>query len=119
MDFEEFVWAIGNESIMDFIKDYFNNRKNLGELLYCKAMDYFKEYLIVGGMPQAVEAYLKIRNFDGVFYWLNDTKLVNIVHNTIESNIGLGHRLDDNSLKVYMFDTVLSLSMTFNEKILY
>lgn len=177
MDFEEFLWAMGNETLMDFIKDCFSSKKELGQALHRKAMDYFKEYLIVGGMPQAVLEYretrdfektdkikrnilklyredirkhsdelnLKVeqifdmipsqlqkhekkfnistldenaryRNFEGAFYWLEDACLINIAYNTTEPNIGLGQRIDNNSLKCYMFDTGLLLSMTFNEK---
>ncbi len=59
---------------------------------------------------------LRYRNYEGAFYWLEDAGLVNIVYNTTEPNIGLGQRIDNNSLKCYMFDTGLLLSMTFNEK---
>lgn len=45
-------------------------------------------------------------------YWLVDAGLVNIVYN----NIGLGQKIDNNTLKCYMFDTGLLLSITFNEK---
>jgi len=177
MDFEEFLWAMGNESLMDYIRDCYKDRKMLGADLHRKAMDYFKEYLIVGGMPQAVLSYssdrdfekvdkikrniislyredirkhsdelnLKVeqifdmipsqlqkhekkfnlasidenaryRSYEGAFYWLDDAKLINIAYNTTEPNIGLGQRIDSNSLKVYMMDTGLLLSMTFNEK---
>ena len=177
MDFEEFLWAMGNETLMDFIKECFFTKKELGQALHRKAMDYFKEYLIVGGMPQAILEYretrdfektdkikrnilrlyredirkhsdelnikveqifdmipsqlqkhekkfnissldenARYRNFKGAFYWLLDACLVNIAYNTTEPNIGLGQRIDNNSLKCYMFDTGLLLSMTFNEK---
>ena len=177
MDFEEFLWAMGNDTLMDFIKKCFKTKKELGQALHRKAMDYFKEYLIVGGMPQAVLEYRKTRdfektdkikrnilrlyredirkhadelnlkveqifdmipsqlqkhekkfnisnldenaryrNFEGAFYWLTDACLVNIAYNTTEPNIGLGQRIDNNTLKCYMFDTGLLLSMTFNEK---
>ena len=177
MDFEEFLWAMGNDTLMDFIKECFSKKISLGQVLHRKAMDYFKEYMIVGGMPQAVLEYrdtrdfgktdkikrnilrlyredirkhadelnLKVeqifdlipsqlqkhekkfnisslnesaryRNFEGAFYWLVDAGLINIAYNTTEPNIGLGQRIDNNSLKCYMFDTGLLLSMTFNEK---
>ena len=64
MDFEEFLWAMGNDTLMDFIKKCFNTKKELGQALHRKAMDYFKEYLIVGGMPQAVLEYRKTRDFE-------------------------------------------------------
>ena len=66
MDFEEFVWAMGNEDFMDFIKKCYKDKKPLGQSLHRKAMDYFKEYLIVGGMPQAVLEYSQSRDFEQV-----------------------------------------------------
>ena len=64
MDFEEFLWAMGNDTLMDFIRDCYNNKKQMGQALHRKAMDYFKEYLIVGGMPQAVLEYSATRDFE-------------------------------------------------------
>ena len=177
MDFEEFLWAMENNTLMDFIRECYSLKKELGQALHRKVMDYFKEYLIVGGMPQAVSEYketrdfektdkikrnilnlyredirkhsdelnLKVeqifdtipsqlqkhekkfnlsnlddnaryRNYESAFYWLSDACLINIAYNTTEPNIGLGQRIDDNSLKCYMFDTGLLLSMTFNEQ---
>ena len=65
-DFEEFLWAMGNDTLMDFIKDCYLKNQPLGQALHRKAMDCFKEYLIVGGMPQAVEMYSKTRDFEKV-----------------------------------------------------
>lgn len=65
-DFEEFLWAMDNNTIMDFIREYYKRRKALGQALHRKAMDYFKEYMIVGGMPQAVEMYANTRDFEKV-----------------------------------------------------
>lgn len=47
----------------------------------------------------------RYRNYEGAFYWLDDAGLINIAYNTTEPNIGLGQRIDDNSLKCYFFDT--------------
>lgn len=66
MDFEEFLWAADNETMMDLIQNCFENKKPLGQALHRKAMDLFRQYLIVGGMPQAVEAYISSRDFDRV-----------------------------------------------------
>jgi predicted AAA+ superfamily ATPase len=63
MDFEEFLWALGNEKMMVFIKQCFESMMPLGQALHRKAMDLFRQYLIVGGMPQVVEAYVSNRNF--------------------------------------------------------
>ena len=66
LDFEEFLWAMGNETLMDLIRLCFEKRRPMGQAMHRKAMDYFRQYLIVGGMPQAVEAYLENRDFDRV-----------------------------------------------------
>ena len=66
MDFEEFLWAMGNNNLMNFIKKCFEEKKPLGQLMHRQAMDYFKQYLIVGGMPQAVEKYINTKDFKEV-----------------------------------------------------
>jgi Predicted ATPase (AAA+ superfamily) len=66
LDFEEFMWALENETLMDFIRICFKEKKPLGQALHRKVMDYLRQYLIVGGMPQAVEAYIQTRDFDRV-----------------------------------------------------
>ena len=63
MDFEEFLWAMGEEMLMPFIKDCFERKRALGQLMHRRAMDYFRLYMIVGGMPQAVEKYVETRDF--------------------------------------------------------
>lgn len=66
MDFEEFLWAMGNETLMDLIRTCFLAKRPLGQAMHRKAMDYFRQYLIVGGMPQAVQEYIDTKNFDRV-----------------------------------------------------
>lgn len=66
MDFEEFLWAAENETMMELIQNCFENRRPLGQALHRKAMDLFRQYLIVGGMPQAVETYISSHDFDEV-----------------------------------------------------
>lgn len=66
MDFEEFLWASENETMMTLIQNCFESRKPLGQALHRKAMDLFRQYMIIGGMPQAVEAYISSHNFDQV-----------------------------------------------------
>ena len=66
MDLEEFLWALGNDTMYPLIVDCFNNKKPLGQALHRKAMDLFRLYLIVGGMPQAVKAYVDTKDFDSV-----------------------------------------------------
>lgn len=62
MDFEEFLWALGNELLMPVIAQQFSQRQPLREL-HRKAMDLFRQYLIVGGMPEAVKIYASSKNF--------------------------------------------------------
>lgn len=66
MDFEEFLWAMDNEMLMPVIRDCFEKKKPMGQMLHRKAVDYFRQYMIVGGMPQAVEKYIQTRDFEAV-----------------------------------------------------
>lgn len=63
MDFEEFLWAMGNDTLMDMARTCYEKRTPMGQVLHRKAMDYFRQYLIVGGMPQAVQEYIQSRDF--------------------------------------------------------
>ena len=65
MDFEEFSWALGEEKLIEYIKECFNGHKPLTTDLHRKALSLFREYMIVGGMPKSVEAYISkdIKNF--------------------------------------------------------
>lgn len=63
MDFEEFLWAMGEEMLMPFIRSAFEAKRPMGQLMHRKAMDYFRQYFIVGGMPQAVAKYAETKDF--------------------------------------------------------
>ena len=65
MDFEEFLWAMGDEMLMPYIRMRFDKRLPM-EAFHRRAMDYFRQYLIVGGMPQAVLKYVETRDFEKV-----------------------------------------------------
>lgn len=65
MDFEEFLWAMGDEVMMPYIRAQFENRLPM-RTFHRRAMDYFRQYLIVGGMPQAVAKYIEMRDFKRV-----------------------------------------------------
>ncbi len=65
MDFEEFLWAKGNEMLMDMIRECYAKRAPMGAL-HRVAMDAFREYMIVGGMPQAVKKYIATDDFKAV-----------------------------------------------------
>lgn len=62
MDFEEFLWAMGDELMYPYIQKCFETSKQMGDF-HREAMRYFRQYLIVGGMPQAVKEYVKSRDF--------------------------------------------------------
>ena len=66
MDFEEFLWALDNDTLMDLIKKCYETRKPLGQAMHRKVMDYFRQYMIVGGMPQAVKEYVETKDFGKV-----------------------------------------------------
>ena len=66
IDFEEFLWAMGNEMLMPFIRDCFERKRPLGQVMHRQAMDYFRQYMIVGGMPQAVAKYVETKSFADV-----------------------------------------------------
>lgn len=61
MDFEEFCDAMGDSPIIDYIRQCFEERQPLERSLHNKAMLLYKEYLLVGGMPQSVKAFVDYR----------------------------------------------------------
>lgn len=65
LDFEEFLWAMGDDMLMPHIRKQFAALKSMDDF-HKRAMDYFRKYLIIGGMPQAVNAYIETRDFDKV-----------------------------------------------------
>ena len=65
MDFEEFLWALDDDLMMPFITQCFQKRKPLGGL-HRKALDYFRIYMIVGGMPQSILKYIETHDFEEV-----------------------------------------------------
>lgn len=62
MDYEEFMWATGNETYQ-VLKELYKRGKAVGNSLNRKLMRDFRVYMAVGGMPQAVEAYVEGKNF--------------------------------------------------------
>ena len=63
MDFEEFLYANGvGSELIEAMRDNFNKNTALSEALHENMLDFFKKYLLVGGLPQAVDKYVKERN---------------------------------------------------------
>lgn len=176
MDFEEFLWAKGEDMIMSVIRDCFEKRKPLGQALHRKVITLFREYIIIGGMPQAVKEYIetksfeaadqikrdiltlyrediqkhaggyagkverifdeipsqlskhekkftlsalgkgaRFRDYESAFLWLQDSMFTNVCFNSTEPNIGLKLNRDNTSFKMYMGDTGLLISHSFDE----
>ena len=63
MDFEEFLWARGDMTTSKILKSVLDKKKPLGDAVHRKLMRDFRLYMLVGGMPQAVEAYIESNNF--------------------------------------------------------
>ena len=176
MDFEEFLWAMGDEQMMPFVRDCYEKKQPLGPL-HRKVMDHFRHYMIVGGMPQAVLEYVETRDFmkvdmvkrnilslyradiekyavgnetkvkaifdeipsalsrhekkfrlaaisdkaryreyESSFFWLAESRVVNVCYNSTAPDIGLRLNEERTTLKCYMADTGLLISHAFNLK---
>ena len=66
MDFEEYLWAVGDDITADVIRDAFTTRKPLGDTIHRKIMNVFRTYMAIGGMPQAVEAYVSGMTYEQI-----------------------------------------------------
>ena len=66
LDFEEFLWALGDETTIPLIRHCFNKLIPLEEANHRKIMTIFRKYLLIGGMPQAVNEFVKSSNFNKV-----------------------------------------------------
>ena len=176
MDFDEFLWAMGENTLCDYLHECFRNRKMVGTL-HRKTMELFRLYLIIGGMPQAVTTYInthdfrqveslkqsilqlyradihkyatgseskaaavfeaipsqlqlhenrfvlsdldpnaRFRNYESAFFWLHDSRIVNIAYNTFAPTIGLHMNTERRTLRCYMADTGLLISLAFSER---
>lgn len=175
MDFEEFLWALGNDMLMPYIRECYEHQKPIGTI-HQKVMELFRLYMVIGGMPQVVQTYVGTKDFrevesvkqdilhlyrddirkyaagaelkagaifesipsqlqshsshfcladldkrarfvyyESAFFWLQDSKIANICYNTFAPNIGLGMNTDRTTLKCYLGDTGLFVSMAFCE----
>lgn len=66
MDYEEFRWALGDTATIPLLRNAFEKKLPLGDAVHRKLMRDFRLYMLVGGMPQAVAAYIKTNNFTAV-----------------------------------------------------
>lgn len=65
LDFEEFLWAMNEEKLATLIKEHYLTNEEFS--LHDRALEYYKKYLIVGGMPRIILDYLESENFDYVY----------------------------------------------------
>jgi predicted AAA+ superfamily ATPase len=63
LDFEEFLWAMGDEVTAPFLRECFDKMAPAGAAVHRRVMDIYRQYLLIGGMPQAVLAYVDHRDF--------------------------------------------------------
>lgn len=63
MDFEEFLWAMGEKSLMQLIRLQYEKLLPMGGDMHRKAITLFRQYMIVGGMPQVVAKYIETKDF--------------------------------------------------------
>lgn len=62
MDFEEFLWAADKEMLGAEIRSHFGTNQALPEILHTQALDLYKQYLIVGGMPAVVREFIETKS---------------------------------------------------------
>lgn len=63
LDFEEFLVALGEKELYTYMKDCFAHMKPVGDGIHRRIMNLFRQYMIVGGMPQAVVEYINTKDF--------------------------------------------------------
>ena len=100
MDYEEFMWAIGNDTY-NVLRDLYKLGKPVGNSLNRKLMRDFRIYMAVGGMPQAVKAYVEGRNFTEIdevkreiinlykddFFKIDDTGLIGRMYDSVPTQL--------------------------------
>lgn len=64
LDFEEFLWAKGyNDDAIAYLKDFYINNKEVPKELNDKYLELFREFIVVGGMPEVVQTFIDTNNF--------------------------------------------------------
>lgn len=82
MNFEEFLWAKGDEVSADFIREAFAGRTPLGQAAHRKLLNEFRLYMAVGGMPQAVAELLESNDFSRIDEVKRD--ILSLYHNDLK-----------------------------------
>jgi len=63
LDFEEFLWALGYKNLAEEIKNHYDCNEPIHTALHVLALDLYKKYLVVGGMPAAVKSFVETESF--------------------------------------------------------
>lgn len=101
MDYEEFLWACGDSATVPLLRSAFDSKTSLGDQLSRKLMRSFRLYMLVGGMPQAVETYLLTNNLQEVdrvkrdiinlyeedFYKIDSTGMLAMLYDAIPAQL--------------------------------
>lgn len=65
LDFEEFLWACNiSEDVINILKDSYDNLRHVPDFLHQQIMERYRQYIIVGGMPEVVMTYLTNEDFN-------------------------------------------------------
>ena len=72
MDYEEFLWAVGDNTTFSLVRKCFEMNQKLGDDVNRRMLRQFRLYMLVGGMPQAVSEYIESNNFKKVDYVKRD-----------------------------------------------
>ncbi|SEQ55200.1 ATP-binding protein [Butyrivibrio sp. TB] len=106
MDYEEFMWAIGNDTY-DRLREFYKLGIEVGNSVNRKLMRDFRIYMAVGGMPQAVNAYIKRKNF---------TEIDRIKRDIIELYIDDFKKIDPSGSIGRMYESIPSQLATNKKK---
>ena len=177
LTFREFLVALGQEMLCDYIQECWEKREPLERGMHEKATSLVREYILVGGMPQSVVAYIEsgksfyeadekkrliislykddikkaarkyrsrvsavfdnipgflskhekritlsqieekstFAQFDDPLFWLGDSMICNLCYRCTDPNVGFALNKDDSSVKCYLGDTGLLVSLAFSE----
>lgn len=97
MDYEEFLWAVGDTTTIPLLKKVFDSGKPIGDQIHRKLMRDFRLYMLVGGMPQAVNEYIETNNFRKVDQIKRD--ILNLYEDDFK-------KIDSTGKLSYLFDAI-------------
>lgn len=66
MDFEEWMWAMGQETLLDQIREHYRTNEKMPNAIHEAALDWWRKYMVVGGMPGVVNEYIRTNSMVGI-----------------------------------------------------